>query len=141
MKLILFIVLGLTGSLSAFSQQDNWKVLHNGNLCLESALENESRNTLALTKADVAQEGFLWVTYLERNRQKGWKRTIALFDERDREVFKREGSIMKLNNEQLAPFFNQSKTIKIYTWALPANPEEAARIRIRRVHLCTLILK
>jgi hypothetical protein len=34
-----------------------------------------------------------------------------------------------------------NNTIKIYTWALPKDPKEAARVRIRRVHLCTIELK
>ena len=82
------------------------------------------------------------ITYTEEKKLKDWKRTFAVLDEKDNDLMTYSGSSFKIGNAKLLSLMHQGvKTIKIYTWALPTDPELAARIRIRRTHLCTIRLE
>ena len=63
-----------------------------------------------------------------------------MLDPKDSELYKARTTQMVLPNGRLRALLQQSPSLKVYTWALPTDPELAARIRIRRVHLCTLKL-
>lgn len=123
------------------AQQDCWTVTHNNKLLLQVNKEEESANVVPINKSALKSTGHLTVNYTENNRQKDWVRTIALVDENGNELLKQSGTLLKVSNAKLASLANIYKIIKIYSWALPADPQLAATVRVRRVHLCTLTLK
>jgi hypothetical protein len=139
MKTLSFLLFALAAQVSV-AQTNSWKVYHNGRVKVQTSTENESKNSFTITKADLEETGFLWVIFSDKTPTKGWKRSIAAYDEKDNELHKHGGILFKMTNPQLLSFFNRVKTIKIYTWALPADPKEAARIRVRRIHLATIRL-
>jgi hypothetical protein len=120
---------------------DSWKVMHNGKQKLQTSGEDMTKNKITIKKADLNKKGSLEVTYYETGKEKGWERNIAVFDEKDNELMKYKGNVAKLANSKVDSLSNTYKTIKIYTWSLPTDPEVAATVRIRRVHLCTIIIK
>lgn len=124
--------------LSAGAQTDNWKVYHNNRLKIQAGNEDETKNSFSISKKDLSEPGFLWIVYVEKSSNKNWKRTIALFDATDKELAKHSGTICKIGNAYLQTISNKVKQIKFYTWSLPEDPKEAARIRVRRIHLCTI---
>ena len=105
------------------------------------AAKEDGKNVITIPKTDLEKTGFLWINYSDKATLRGWKRNIVLVDENGQEVFKRGGSLCKVGNSFLRDMNKNNNTLKIYTWALPADPLEAAKIRVRRVHLCTLNLK
>ncbi|MEO6069664.1 MAG: hypothetical protein ABIN57_02370 [Chitinophagaceae bacterium] len=123
------------------SGPDSWRIEHNGNLKLYASTENPAKNVITLKKADFKKAGALVIGYKEMSREGGWQRSITLFDEKDNELIKEEGALLKVKNAKLASLAASYKTIKIYTWALPTDPALAATVRIRRVHLCTILIK
>ena len=120
-------------------QEDNWKVVHNGKQLLQTSHEDEAKNVVTIKKSDLKKNGYLWVNYQGANQQQ-WKRTIVLTDEKDNELVKHSGNVFKVVNPKLNALLNDSKTFKIYTWAIPADPKLAAAVRVRRVHLCTITI-
>jgi glucose-6-phosphate isomerase len=145
-RILLFLFLSIiTFSLQAQYVQkagvDSWRVLHNGKQKLKASSENSSKNVITITKADLKKTGALIITYKEMGGQKGWQRSITLFDEKDNELVKEESALLKVANTKLASLANTYKTIKVYSWALPTDPAVAATVRIRRVHLCTILIK
>ena len=48
-------------------------------------------------------------------------------------------SKIKIKNATLDSLFAKSKILKIYTISLPKDPAKRATVRVRRVHLCTLM--
>ena len=133
----LFLLLCISFSM-ALAAQDSWKVTHNGKQLLKTTNEDETKNMVTIKKTDLKKTGYLSVHYQGENQQ-GWKRTIALIDEKDNELIKQNGASFKLSNQKLNTL-SDGKTGKIYTWALPTDPKLAAAVRVRRIHLCTIIL-
>ena len=109
--------------------QDNWKVKLNGKDVLVSSVENEEKNSITLTSAD-----------LKKKKERDWERFIAAFGEND-ELMKKKGNIFTISISALQHLFKKSGTIKLYTWALPLDPKKSAAVRVRRVHLCTMVLQ
>ena len=120
--------------------QDIWKVKLNGKDVLISSVENEEKNSITLTSADLKKKKNFSVTYLEKSKAKDWERFISAFGEND-EIMKKKGNIFTITNSTLRYLFKKSGTIKLYTWALPLDPKKRAAVRVRRVHLCTLVLQ
>ncbi|MFN2457752.1 MAG: hypothetical protein ABR502_06105 [Chitinophagaceae bacterium] len=143
--IILFLFTSLVvGGITAqkiSADTDSWKIVHNRNLMLHTSVENSKKNVISIKIADLKKSGYLWVNYTEVNKQKGWRRVIALVDDKENELLKRGGNLFKVTNPHLRSIANHIKTIHIYTWALPTDPKVAATVRIRRVHLCTVVLK
>jgi hypothetical protein len=82
------------------------------------------------------------VTYYDAKGDKGLKRSIFFLDENDDELIREDDvSRVKISSKELKKAFAGKSKIKIFTIAVPTDPELAARVRVRRVHLCTLELK
>lgn len=103
--------------------------------------EDPEKNIITIHPADLKKKKELLVVYKQQELQKGWERFIVVFDEKDTELKKVRAGKMKLDGPALQALFQKSKTIKIFTWSLPTDPKLKASIRVRRVHLCTLILQ
>jgi hypothetical protein len=142
---ILFLLLGFIINFTLQAQtkkMDTWIISHNAKQKIRTSQEAPEKNVVTITKADLMKSGHVFVNYTDNNKEKGWKRTIAVFDTAENELVTYSGSIFKLHNPKLRSLMAEGvKTIKIYTWALPTDPDLASRIRIRRVHLCTIELK
>jgi hypothetical protein len=126
---------------SVLMAQDSWKVSLNGKEVLSTSTEDEAKNVITLKKPDLQKKKDFILTYHEDQKQEGWERTIAAYDGKDAELNKQKGTRFKLTNAALQSLFKKSKTIKIYTVALPTDPKLKAAVRVRRVHLCTLTLQ
>ena len=130
--------------LFAFSniQSDTWKVYFNKQLLVSASDENQTKNIASISRSDLDKTGELIVNYEEGNPNNEWKRTIAIVDENNNSLFeKSEINKIQVSNSDLKKMVGDNKKILIYTWAIPKDPAKAALIRVRRVHLCTILLK
>lgn len=121
--------------------QDSWMVVHGGKVRLKSSEEDEKKNVVSIKSADLKKTGHLLVSYIESEKQKDWKRTILFLGPNEQELLRVEGAVSKVQNAKLKALAAKSKTIKVYTISLPSDPDVAATVRVRRVHLCTLSVK
>ena len=133
------VLLGL-GAVAAGLQKASWIVSHNNTPRVKTSQESEGKNLFVINRAELKKTGQLFVNYTGV-QEKGWKRTISLFDNRDNELLKHSGNLMKVGNSKLNALANSVDTIKIFTMALPADPAVAATVRVRRIHLATLVIK
>jgi len=134
------LLLTLALSTSIMAQNDNWKVSHNGKVRLSAGEENE-KNRIEIKAAELNKKGLLSIAFKEGTAQPDWQREIMIFDPSDNELLKQKGSLLKVQNAELKKLFGKSKTLMVYTISLPKDPALAATVRVRRVHLCTLVLK
>ena len=131
--------------ISIFAQDGaSWSILHNKKEIFSATQENEQKNIITVKLSDLKPNRNFIIAYSERKTVRGkneWKRTIGIYNETDKELLRKDTSAIKLPDTQLKKMLQENKTIKIYTWSIPKDPKEAARVRIRRVHLCTIELK
>jgi hypothetical protein len=140
-KVVIFILaMASLGAVAAGLQKAAWIIAHNNKQRLKTDQESEAKNVILINRADLKKTGQLFVNYTGTQDQ-GWKRTISLFDTKDNELLRHGGSLLKVGNSKLNSLANSMDTIKIYTLALPADPAVAATVRVRRIHLATLVIK
>lgn len=136
MKFFIFSIALL--SFISLSAQDSWKVMHNGKTILNTDVESVEKNTIEIKASELKKKSYLCISYNEAVKQRDWKRSIIVFDEKDNQLYKKENFTVKIENSILMGLFNKSKVLKIYTTSLPKDPKLAAAVRIRRVHLATI---
>lgn len=140
-KVVIFIlVMASLGAVAAGLQKASWIISHNNKQRLKTVRESESKNLITINRAELKKTGQLFINY-QGTQEQGWKRTISFFDTKDNELLKHSGSLLKVGNSKLNALANRVDTIRIYTMALPADPAVAATVRVRRVHLATLVIK
>ncbi|MDP4263172.1 MAG: hypothetical protein Q8941_11650 [Bacteroidota bacterium] len=123
---------------------DSWKIKWNKKWILEANKENAASNTRKVKLAELNKNCFLEISYKEGDAQKEktWNRSFLLFDENDKELLRKDSTRnAKIPAPELKKLFSDKKKIIIYTLAIPTDPDLAARIRVRRIHLCTLELQ
>ena len=139
MKLVFAFLLSFIG-FSAIAQ-DSWKVCLDKKVLFNTSNEDEKKNVVTVSVADLNKSKNFILSYNEISPQKEWERTIQLYDVKDNELKKQKGKKFTLKASELKTLLNKYKTIKVYTLNSPTDPKLKARVRIRRVHLCTLILQ
>lgn len=145
MKTISLILILITISGLALQAQDSWTIKWNDKALLTAENENETGNIVTINRVDLEQKQYsLEIIYTEASKEeaKAWKRSISLFNEKDREILRKDSTrYLKINAANLKSLFDGNNQLKIYTMASPTDPALAARVRVRRVHLCTLELQ
>lgn len=121
--------------------QNSWKVCFDKKTLLSTAEEDDVKNLIKVAASDLTKHKSVVVKYLETEPQKDWERTITAYDENDEELSKQTGNKFSLSSAILKKLLHSSRAIRIYTVSLPTDPNVAAQIRVRRVHLCTLVLQ
>lgn len=145
MKKIVFLLFALTTGLLVLAQDDiAWSVFHDKRKLFSSSIENEEQNNLTVKLSDLESGKDFVISYCVANindKKDGWKRTIGIYTPADKELYRKDSDTVKIPDLQIKKILLENRTIKVYTWALPKDPKEAARVRVRRVHLCTIMLK
>jgi hypothetical protein len=139
MKWFLLLMMGLL--VHSTQAQDKWIVHVNKKAVLEANEESVEKNQVRVKAADLKKANNFVLTYFENPKQKGWTRSIMIFDSMDKELKRIKGTKLSLTNSNLLSLLKKHKSIQLYTWSIPDDPALKARIRVRRVHLCTLVLE
>lgn len=140
MKKLLILFSFLSLNTLVFSQ-DNWKIVLNGKTLLNTSAEDAVKNVVTIKSSELKKKNDFLVTYSAQPQKDKWERTLAIFTDKDDELVKQQGNKLKIKNTTLQSMFKKSKTLKIYTWSLPTDPKLKASVRVRRIHLCTIILQ
>lgn len=125
-------------------KEDSWKIKWNKKVLLEASSENEAANTRQIKKAELTKNYCLEISYKESDpvKEKEWNRSFLFFGDTDTELMRKDSTrSVKVAAAELKKIFGNQNKIRIYTIAIPTDPDLAARVRVRRVHLCTLELQ
>jgi hypothetical protein len=123
------------------SAQDSWRIKLNNKTVLLSSREDEQANTKKIKAAAWRKNGYLQVVYKDPDAAEDSYRTLIISDEADNELVRQDSvNSLKIPIRTLKKALGGNRKIQIFTTVLPSDPELAARVRVRRVHLCTLEL-
>ena len=126
------------------AQPDSWKIKWNKKVILETSKSDEAVNIRKIKSSDLKKNYILEISYKEADtkKEKEWTRSFMVFNESDNEIVRKDSARnWKITGAELKKLFGDKKKIKLYTIAVPTDPALAARVRVRRVHLCTLELQ
>jgi len=139
MNFLIVFLLSLAGSI--VGAQDSWKVCLDKKVLLTTSTEDVEKNIINISSEDLKKNKSLVVSYKQVAPQKGWERSISIYTEKDEELQKQKGKNFVLKTSELKKLLEKNKRLKIFTTYLPTDPKMKAQIRVRRVHLCTLVLQ
>lgn len=126
---------------TAVFAQDSWKVCLGKKVLLNTSSEDTGKNAIRLSSSDFKKSKTFIVSYREASPQKGWIRTMTVYDEKGNELEKQNNKKLSLKTSELKMLLDKYKTIKIYTINSPTDPKIKSQVRLRRIHLCTIILE
>jgi hypothetical protein len=131
----------LLGWFATSVQQDSWKLCLDKKQLLQTSTEDEQKNVITVTSAQLKKSKQLQLVYSQAAPAKDWERTISIYDTNDQELATQKANKFTVKTSTLASLLHQHKTIKFYTLYSPTDPKMKAMVRLRRVHLCTLVLQ
>jgi hypothetical protein len=129
----------LTFSLCHAVAQDHWTVTYAKKEILRASAEDTLANRILMKRENLKKRGAVRLRYYEVPDRNDWKRTLIVQDNTGKEWLQAQGPSLKLRRRTLREMAAMAQPIAIYTSSLPADPERAATVRVRRVHLCTLL--
>ena len=139
MKAVYLFVLTILFATAA--QAQSWKLKLDAKTVLSAKEESEEKNVVRLKAADLKKAKQAVLLYTDPEANKDWERTITLYDTADKVLATMKGHKFTMTTTALKKYLAQSKTIMLYTAALPKDPDVAARVRVRRVHLATITMQ
>lgn len=122
-------------------EENSWQIKWNKKLLLDASKENESANTKKIKKAELDKNYCLEIIYKEADpkNKKEWTRSFHFFGDSENELLRKDSTWnVNIPAAELKKLLGDQRKIRIYTIAIPTDPDLAARVRVRRVHLCTL---
>ena len=123
------------------SAQDSWRIKVNNKTVLHASREDEEANTRKINQAAWKKNGYLQILYKDPDAAADSYRTLIISDENDNELVRQDSvNSLKIPIRTLKKALGSNRKIQIFTTVLPSDPELVARVRVRRVHLCTLEL-
>lgn len=136
-------------SVSALYAQDKagtFDIKLNGKAIVnKQAIPANEGATVTLTAKQLAGGGKLQLAMVNGEPRDGWKRKLMLNDVNETElsVFEKDfvTGTYTWNISNLKTLLEKHKTLKIFTFCSPIDENQAAMMRLRRYHLCTLVLK
>ncbi len=117
-----------------------WQVFVNKQLILQSNTEDPAANSKTVKAKDLFTNNGLQIIYTEEPDAQ-LNRSYIIMDNNRRELFRAENTKQPFNAAELKKAIGDQNTIVLYTVAIPSDPALAATVRVRPVHLCTLILQ
>src|SRR5688572_20850547 len=112
MKWILMVMIGLM--VQKTEAQDKWTV-HVNKISVLQASEESPENLVRVKMADLKKKNNFMLTYFENPKQKGWTRSIMIFDSADKELKRITGTRLSLSNSNLLSLLKKYKAIQVYT--------------------------
>ena len=140
MKKIFLLITAFIISMTIYGQQ-RWTVSHQKMVILKNVEEAPESNTITLSKSSLSQEGNLTFTFKIND---GTVNRTLMVDDSSRAGIKSWENSKKttsISNAELKKLFSGRTKLLFYFTEIPKDPAKAAVVRIRPVHLCTLVLK
>lgn len=117
-----------------------WQIFVNKVQVLQSNTEDVNANTKSVKTTDLFTADGLKIVYTEEPDAKV-NRSFIIMDDNRQELYRTEKSGIVISGTELQKALGKNKTAAIYSLAIPSDPALAATVRVRPVHLCTLILQ
>lgn len=119
----------------------NWTISYQGKDLLKKKTENVEKNTITLSKSKLAKAGSLKISF---NQIDTASNITLLVNNENNSGLRSWDSVTKsitISNAELKRLFLDKKKIIFYYTAIPKDPQKAMVVRIRPVHVCTLLLQ
>ena len=136
-KSVIFFALLLT-AFQVFSQGDpHLKIKRCSKKLADRSLAVDSVEQVRLTSHDL-RKGKVKFTYRDAAGDAEVKRTFMVEDKDGKQVYSAEGSSFTIRSKELRELLKVSP-LKVYTMAIPSDPEKAKIVRVRRIQVAEFL--
>jgi hypothetical protein len=139
-KLIFFILILFSATVQAQSY-DKWDIYQNRKevSSFNNKKETNDERRVLLLNRFLEGPGFFVIEFTPAKEQEEWIRTIAFYDSTDKPIREYNNTLfLRIHNSEIAGIMEGKQKVRVYSWAVPKDPAEAAAVRVRRILLCTL---
>ena len=131
-------------SLAVFSMihsQESWTIGFAKKTILKKVAENQQKNSFTLTKSSLKNSSKLTIQL--HGVDTANLVTLMANQENGNNVKEWEyaGKVFTISGNELKSLFNTNNKLLFYYRSIPKDPNLAAVVRIRPVHVCTILLK
>ncbi len=140
MKKTILLLSILCCSAVVFGQQ-RWTVSHQQKTILNNAGEDEKKNIIVIKKASLSLSGCLTIRFKIND---GTVNRTLMADDSSRVGLMSWENVKKtisIKNADLKKLFAGRNKLLLYFTEIPKDPAKAAVVRMRPIHICTLVLK
>ncbi len=134
-------LLSLLASVTLFaSAQTSSSITYLGKKVLKNATENPEKNIIKIQRKSLNKPGNFIISF--NNYDTAYKRTVMV-DDANRQGIKNFEEINKpltISNKELKKLLTGRNKIVIYYSKIPSDPSKAAIVRMRPIHICTVIV-
>lgn len=145
MKKYFFLYLLFIISSAVMAQKyDSWSIFNNRKEIASYSLkkEKEDERKVVLLSRNLESPGFFIIEFTPAAAQADWIRTISFFDTSGKQIKAFDNTLfLKVHNTDMALMLDNRGIVNVYSWAVPKDPELAAKIKIKRTLLCTLYIR
>ena len=132
----LFVLIAVFFFSVGTNAQDRWMIFLNSKALLTANEEDSVKNVV---KMGDLKKGSLIVTYHPGKVENERKRRIMIYDANDNELYSKEAHNVAVPVDSIKKWSLGTPHLKVYT--VPVLGEAGANVRLRRVHLATLLLQ
>ena len=139
----LFLILLFTFGAFMAGAQTGWTVSYQKKVLLKNAAEDMTKNVVNIKKSTLKSTVFLQLNPVDADTAYN----IAVGAEAVGEEFtgltswEYNGKAVSISGTELKTLFTGRKKLAFYYTAIPKDPNLAAVVRVRKVHICTVNLK
>ena len=131
-------------SLSCFAQEKVPVLIYAQGVSIKASLDGNN-DTASISLLSKKKEGKFSIINSHAKNETTWIRKFMLMTDADEDLkISFTGRMVGKVDADLKEVFSKTekgKTYKLYTIATPADPNEAATIRVRRILLCKVVIK
>lgn len=134
-------LLSLLASVTLFaSAQTSSSITYLGKKVLKNATENPEKNIIKIQRKSLNKPGNFIISF--NNYDTAYKRTVMV-DDANRQGIKNFEEINKpltISNKELKKLLTGRNKIVIHYSKIPSDPSKAAIVRMRPIHICTVVV-
>ena len=119
----------------------NWNVSYMGKSLLKKAPENPAKNVVTIKKSDLLKKGSFIITF---NKIDTSSNITLMADDENRSGLMSWENITRsvtISNANFKHLLANRKTIQFFYSAIPKDPAKAMLVRMRPIHVCTVMVE
>lgn len=142
MKIALLLTLSMFG-LTAIAQQQSFKIsVQRQIISAHIDSDNSNKKIVITTGNKIANVQRFMIRSLYPELDKDYIRTFSITADSDKTMARftddKEAGVFQVSLKELVSSLEKGKTYKLYTQAIPKDPQLAAKVKVKRILLATI---
>lgn len=140
MKKLILTILTFT-FLTMAQSQESWTICYGKKSILKKVSEDKEKNSFTISKSSLTSNAKLTIQLHAVDTANNITLMANLDNSNTVKEWEYTGKTLSITASELKKIIGQNNKLDFYYRSIPKDPEKAAVVRIRPVHVCTITLK